>query len=139
MCIRDRSGSIEIDGQDITEVTQDELRRHIAYVPQEPMLFHRSIAENIRYGNPQATDEEIYEAARLAHASEFIGQLPDGYKTLVGERGMKLSGGQKQRVAIARAMLVKAPILLLDEATSALDSKSEKLIADALDLSLIHI
>ena len=128
-----QSGLIEIDGQDITEVTQDELRRHIAYVPQEPMLFHRSIAENIRYGNPQATDEEIFEAARLAHASEFIDQLPDGYKTLVGERGMKLSGGQKQRVAIARAMLVKAPILLLDEATSALDSKSEKLIADALD------
>jgi len=127
------SGAIKIDGQNIAEVTQDNLRSQIAYVPQEPILFHRSIAENIRYGNPEATDEEIYEAARLAHAAEFIKALPDGYDTMVGERGMKLSGGQKQRVAIARAMLVKAPILLLDEATSALDSKSEKLIADALD------
>ncbi len=133
-----QSGTIEIDGQNIASVPQDELRRHIAYVPQEPILFHRSIAENIRYGNPEATDSEVQEAARLAHAAEFIDLLPDGYETLVGERGMKLSGGQKQRVAIARAMLVKAPILLLDEATSALDSKSEKLIADALDSLMKH-
>lgn len=127
------SGLIKIDGQDIAKVSQDDLRAAIAYVPQEPILFHRTIAENIRYGLPDATEDQIFEAARLAHADEFIENLPDGYETLVGERGMKLSGGQKQRVAIARAMLVKAPILILDEATSALDSKSEKLIAQALD------
>ncbi len=127
------SGSIEIDGQDISKVLQDDLRSHIAHVPQEPILFHRSLMENIRYGRLDATDEEVYEAARLANATEFIDQMPKGYETLVGERGMKLSGGQKQRVAIARAMLVKSPILLLDEATSALDSKSEQLIAEALD------
>ena len=128
-----QSGTITIDGQDISKLAQKDLREHIAYVPQEPILFHRTIAENIRYGYPGASDTEIKKAARLAHASEFIEKLPHGYDTLVGERGMKLSGGQKQRVAIARAMLVKAPVLLLDEATSALDSKSEKLIADALD------
>ncbi len=126
-------GTIEIDGQDIALVKQEDLRSHIAYVPQEPILFHRSLMDNIRYGRLDATDEEIYEAAKNANAAEFIDQLPKKYDTLVGERGMKLSGGQKQRVAIARAMMVKAPILLLDEATSALDSKSEKLIADALD------
>ncbi len=112
---------------------QSDLRRQIAYVPQEPILFHRNLMENIKYGCPGATDAEAKEASRLAHAAEFIEKLPEGYDTLVGERGMKLSGGQKQRVAIARAMLVKAPILLLDEATSALDSKSEKLISEALD------
>lgn len=127
------AGKILLDGQDISKVTQDSLRSHIAYVPQEPLLFHRTIRENIRYGDLDASDEEVYEAARLAHAAEFIEKLPKGYETLVGERGIKLSGGQKQRVAIARAMLKKAPILVLDEATSALDSKSENLIVKALD------
>jgi ATP-binding cassette subfamily B protein len=102
-------------------------------VSQEPILFHRTLEENIRYGKPSASDIDMKQAAKLAYAAEFIDKLPDGYNTLVGERGIKLSGGQKQRVAIARAMLVEAPILLLDEATSALDSKSEKLIIEALD------
>jgi ATP-binding cassette subfamily B protein len=127
------SGKILLDGQDISRVTQDDLRRAIAYVPQEPLLFHRSIYDNIAYGDPKASREEVLKAARLAHADEFITRLPHGYETLVGERGVKLSGGQKQRVAIARAMLKKAPILLLDEATSALDSKSDKHITAALD------
>lgn len=127
------SGKITIDGHDISEITQDDLRRNIAYVPQEPLLFHRSIYENILYGNTAATEEEVLKAAKQAHADEFIVKLPQGYDTLVGERGVKLSGGQKQRVAIARAMLKKSPILVLDEATSALDSKSEKLITSALD------
>lgn len=125
-------GSITIDGQDIRTTTQDDLRSHIAYVPQEPMLFHRSLAENIGYGKPDASKEEIERAAKLAHAHEFIKKLPLQYETLVGERGVKLSGGQRQRVAIARAMLKDAPILVLDEATSALDSESEVLIQDAL-------
>jgi ATP-binding cassette subfamily B protein len=126
-------GRVLIDNQDISKITQDNLRENIAYVPQEPLLFHRSIYDNILYGNPKASKEEVLEAARLAHADEFIKKLSHGYETLVGERGVKLSGGQKQRVAIARAMLKKAPILVLDEATSALDSKSEKLIVNALD------
>ena len=125
-------GEITIDGQNIAHVTQDDLRRAIAYVPQEPLLFHRTIRENIAYGRPGATDEEIFAAAKNAHATEFINGLPQGYDTLVGERGVKLSGGQRQRIAIARAMLKNAPILLLDEATSALDSESEALIQDAL-------
>jgi ATP-binding cassette, subfamily B, bacterial len=125
-------GAIEIDGQDIRKITQRSLRAHIAYVPQEPLLFHRSLIENIRYGRPEASDEEVVAVAKLAHAHEFINDLPNGYETLVGERGVKLSGGQRQRVAIARAMLANAPILLLDEATSALDSQSELLIQDAL-------
>lgn len=127
-----QDGSISIDGQDITKITQHDLRSHIAYVPQEPLLFHRSLAENIAYGNPDATQQEIEGVAKLAHAHEFIEKLPEKYATLVGERGVKLSGGQRQRVAIARAMLKNAPILLLDEATSALDSESEVLIQDAL-------
>lgn len=126
------AGSIEIDGQNISQVTQTSLRRAIAYVPQEPLLFHRSLRENIAYGRPGATQREIEHAAKLAHAAEFIDKLPDGYGTLVGERGVKLSGGQRQRIAIARAMLKNAPILVLDEATSALDSESEKLIQAAL-------
>jgi ABC-type multidrug transport system fused ATPase/permease subunit len=121
-----------IDGQDIAQVTQDSLRSAIAVVPQEPMLFHRSIRENIAYGNPNATDEEIIEVAKKAQAHDFISILSEGYDTLVGERGIKLSGGQKQRVAIARAMLKDAPILILDEATSALDSESEVAIQEAL-------
>lgn len=125
-------GEITIDGQNIASITQDDLRRSISYVPQEPLLFHRTIRENIAYGKPEATDAEVEEAARKAHAEDFIEKLPHKYGTLVGERGVKLSGGQRQRVAIARAILKDAPILVLDEATSALDSESERLIQKAL-------
>ncbi len=125
-------GAITIDGQDISKTTQADLRSHVAYVPQEPLLFHRSLRENIAYGAPTASSEAIVKAAQLAHADEFIKTLPKGYDTMVGERGVKLSGGQRQRIAIARAILKDAPILVLDEATSALDSESEKLIQDAL-------
>lgn len=126
------SGSIKVDGIDIRDVKQSELRKKIAYVPQEPLLFHRSIRENISYYNSNISDEEIILAATAAHAHEFIVKLPDGYDTTVGERGIKLSGGQKQRVAIARAILKKAPIMIFDEATSALDSESERIIQKAL-------
>ena len=125
-------GAIYIDGQDIRDVTQKSLRESIAYVPQESTLFHRSVFENIAYGKVGATREEVERAAKLAHADEFIKELPDGYDTLVGERGVKLSGGQRQRIAIARAILKDAPILVLDEATSALDSESEAKIQGAL-------
>lgn len=125
-------GTISIDGQNITSVRQADLRSRIAYVSQEPILFHRSLAENIGYGDQKADQKVIEAVAKMAHAHDFISQLPQGYKTLVGERGVKLSGGQRQRVAIARAMLKNAPILVLDEATSALDSESEVLIQDAL-------
>lgn len=127
------AGAILVSGQNIREVTQQSLRENIAYVPQETALFHRSIAENIAYGKLDATPQEIERAARLANAHEFIEDLPNGYETLVGERGIKLSGGQRQRVAIARAILKDAPILVLDEATSALDSESEALIQSALE------
>lgn len=125
-------GSISIDGKDLRDVTQSSLRRNIAYVPQEPMLFHRSLKENIAYGKPNATEDEIIEATKQANAWEFIKTLPDGLDTTVGERGIKLSGGQRQRIAIARALLKDAPILVLDEATSALDSQSENLIQQSL-------
>lgn len=128
-----QNGEILVDGQNVAKITQDDLRSNIAFVPQEPILFHRSLADNIRYGDTSASDEDIREAAQLANAADFIEGLPEKYETPVGERGIKLSGGEKQRVAIARAMLSKAPILVLDEATSALDSKSEKLITSALD------
>lgn len=127
-----RSGAIKIDGINIAEVTQTSLRDAITYVPQEPLLFHRSIKENIAYGKPSATMKEITTAAKKAHAHDFIEKLPQGYDTLVGERGIKLSGGQRQRVALARAILKDAPIIVLDEATSALDSESERLIQEAL-------
>ena len=126
------SGKIEIDNQNIAKITQDSLRNAIAYVPQEPVLFHRSIYENIAYANPKATKKEVLAASKKAYVDEFVQTLEQGYDTMVGERGVKLSGGQKQRVAIARAFLKNAPILVLDEATSALDSISEELIQDAL-------
>lgn len=126
------SGAILIDDQNISHVTQDSLRTMIAVVPQEPSLFHRSIRENIAYGKPDATEAEIIKVAKKAEAHDFISALPQGYDTLVGERGVKLSGGQRQRIAIARVMLKNAPILILDEATSALDSESEVAIQKAL-------
>ena len=128
-----QEGRILVDGQDIAQCTQQSLRRQIAYVPQESILFHRTIAENIAYGKPDATMAEIREAARQANALEFIEKLPQGFDTITGERGVKLSGGQRQRVVIARAMLADCPILVLDEATSALDSESERLVQEALE------
>lgn len=128
-----QAGAIKIDGQDIRNITQDDLRRNISYVPQEPALFHRTLEENIMYGNPKASKLAVLEAAKKAHADEFIKEFKEGYETLVGERGVKLSGGQRQRVAIARVMLEDAPILILDEATSSLDSISENLIQKAFD------
>jgi len=126
------AGAVLIDSQDIATAKLHDLRSSIAYVPQEPIMFHRSILENIRYGNLKASEATVIAAAKQAHAHEFIQSLPDGYETLVGERGVKLSGGQRQRIAIARAIIKDAPILVLDEATSALDSESEKLIQAAL-------
>jgi ATP-binding cassette subfamily B multidrug efflux pump len=132
-----QGGAIKIDGQDIAEVTQNSLRNNIAVIPQSSDLLHRSIRENITYGNLNATEDDMISAAKRAHAHEFILSLHDhdgrrGYDAMVGERGVKLSGGQRQRVAIARAILKDAPILLLDEATSALDSESERLIQESL-------
>lgn len=127
-----QSGKILIDGQDISEVSQESLRKSISLVPQQPEFFHRTIAENIRFGNQSASMDEVQEAAKKAHAIEFIESLTDGFETMVGERGVKLSGGEKQRVAIARAFLENAPILILDEATSALDSITEKKIQSAI-------
>ncbi len=125
-------GHVLIDGQPIDGVSQSDLHQSIAYVPQEPLLFHRTLHENIAYGKTKATFEDVKQAASLSHSLEFIEKLPHGFETLVGERGVKLSGGQRQRVAIARALLKDAPIIVLDEATSALDSHSEKLIQDSL-------
>ncbi len=127
------SGSIRIDGQDVATVTQGSLRRSIAVVPQDPALFHRTIAENIAYACPGATLDEVREAARRARADGFIADLPKGYETLVGERGVKLSGGERQRVAIARAFLADAPILVFDEATSSLDVETEQEVQSAME------
>ena len=127
------AGEIRIDGQSIREVTQESLRRNISYVPQDPQMLHRTIADNIWLGREGEPDLDlIIEVSRAAHVHEFVADLPDGYNTIVGERGLKLSGGQRQRVAIAQAMLKRAPILILDEATSALDSESERLVQEAL-------
>jgi ATP-binding cassette subfamily B protein len=126
-------GKIVIDGQEISQVTLESLRRQIALIPQEPLLFHRTLRENIRYGNPDATEEEMLHAALASHCDAFIRNIPNGYEATVGERGTKLSGGEKQRIAIARAILANAPILILDEATSALDSVTEKYIQDSLE------
>jgi len=126
-------GRILIDGQEIAEVTLESLRRQIALIPQDPILFHRTLRENISYGKPEATEHAILLAAKLAHCDEFIRNIPGGYEAKVGERGTKLSGGEKQRIAIARALLVDAPILILDEATSSLDSITENYIQDSLE------
>jgi ATP-binding cassette subfamily B protein len=128
-----QDGRILVDGQDVRDVTQDSLRQAMAIVPQDISLFHRSVLENIRYARPEATQQEVLAAAEMAHCRDFIEAMPDGYDTIVGDRGVKLSGGQRQRLAIARALLKDAPILLLDEATSALDSESELAIQAALD------
>ncbi|WJF89467.1 ABC transporter ATP-binding protein [Paraburkholderia bonniea] len=132
-----QGGQIKIDGQDIAGTTQESLRHAIALVPQDISLFHRSVYENIAYGRPDATRDEVLAAAREARCSDFIENMPDGYDTIVGDRGVKLSGGQRQRIAIARAILKNAPILLLDEATSALDSASEEAIQHALDRLMV--
>jgi len=128
------SGNIFIDGQDIRYVTQASLRKAIGIVPQDTVLFNDTIMYNIRYGNLQASDQQVYEAAKMAQIHDFIMTLPDGYQTEVGERGLRLSGGEKQRVAIARAILKNPRIMIFDEATSALDSKTEKLIQNSLNL-----
>lgn len=128
-----RQGRILIDGQDLTQVTLHSLRRQVALIPQDPLLFHRSLEENIQYGNIQASIKEVIQAAQLAHCDAFIRKCPAGYATLVGERGTKLSGGERQRIAIARALLTASPILILDEATSSLDSVTEKYIQESLE------
>jgi ATP-binding cassette subfamily B protein len=126
------AGHIYVDGQDIRTVTQESLRHCISVVHQDISLFHRSLLENLRYGRPEATDDEVFRAVEAAHCTEFIHRLPQGFHTLVGERGTKLSGGQRQRIAIARAFLRNAPLVLLDEATSSLDTESEQSIQEAL-------
>ena len=128
-----QSGTIEVDGLDIQGMTQQSLHTHIALIPQEPGLFHRSLRENIGYGDVNASDAQIILAAKRAHAHAFITQMPEGYEALIGERGVKLSGGQRQRIAIARALLKNAPIMVLDEATASLDSETESLIQGSLD------
>jgi len=130
-------GQILIDEQDIATVSQDSLREHLAMIPQDTSLFHRTLLENIRYGRLEASDEEVYDAAQKSFCHQFILDLPEQYESLVGERGVKLSGGQRQRIAIARAMLKDAPILILDEATSALDSVTEHAIQQGLENLMI--
>jgi ATP-binding cassette subfamily B protein len=129
-------GTIRIDGHELPNLLQDSLHRQVGLIPQDPTLFHRSVRENIRYGRPDASDTEVEEAARRAHADEFIREIPEGYDAQVGERGVKLSGGQRQRIAIARVLLKNAPLLVLDEATSSLDSITERQIQEALDRAM---
>lgn len=124
-------GAVCIDGIDVRDVTQTDLRTQVAYVPQEPLLFHATIKENVLLSNPKASEADVRRALKRAHAWSFVDKLPDGIDSIVGERGVKLSGGQKQRVAIARAVLRTSPIIILDEATSALDSESEQIIKDS--------
>jgi ATP-binding cassette subfamily B protein len=128
-----QGGQILVDGRDIRSLTQESLHSQLSLIPQDPNLFHRSLLDNIRYGRLGASDEEVVEAARKAHAHEFIMQIKDKYASLVGERGVKLSGGQRQRIAIARVVLKNAPILILDEATSSLDSVTEQAIQETLE------
>ncbi|RYZ10078.1 MAG: ABC transporter ATP-binding protein [Myxococcales bacterium] len=132
-----QGGTIRIDGHDLRSMTQDSLHRQVGLIPQDPTLFHRSLRENIRYGRTGASDEEVEQAARRAHAHEFIAAMPEGYDAMVGERGVKLSGGQRQRIAIARVMLKDAPLLVLDEATASLDSLTELAIQSALDDAML--
>jgi ATP-binding cassette subfamily B protein len=131
-----KSGTISINGQDIRQISLHDLRSLIAIVPQDPVIFSANVMENIRYGRQDATDEEVIAAAHAAQVAQFIGQLPEGYQTFLGERGTRLSGGQRQRIAIARAILKDAPILLLDEATSALDAESEVLVQQGLNAAM---
>jgi ATP-binding cassette subfamily B protein len=133
-----QSGTISVDGVALPELALSDLRARIAWVPQDAVIFSTSALENIRYGRPSATDAEVKAAAQAAFADGFINDLPEGYQTFLGERGVRLSGGQKQRIAIARAMLQNAPLLLLDEATSALDSQSEQMVQAALDAAMRH-
>lgn len=133
-----KSGKILIDGQEVTNISLESLRKQVALIPQEPLLFHRTLKENIHYGNLEATEQDIIRAAQMAHCEEFISKLPQGYHTVVGERGAKLSGGERQRIAIARAILANAPILILDEATSALDSVTEHYIQESLAQLMKH-
>ena len=127
------TGGIYIDGQNIRDVSQLSVRQAIGVVPQDTVLFNSTILDNVRYGRPEASDDEVKEAIKLAHLQDFIGQLPNGYETQVGERGLKLSGGEKQRVAIARTILKQPGILIFDEATSSLDSASERAVLEAID------
>jgi ATP-binding cassette subfamily B protein len=129
-------GMIRLNGQDIRQLSLDDLRRQIAIVPQDPVIFSANVLENIRYGRPSASDDEVIAAAKSAHVEEFVHRLPDAYQTFLGERGTRLSGGQRQRIAIARAILKNAPLLLLDEATSALDAESEILVQAGLNVAM---
>ena len=131
-----QSGRVRIDGVDVRDADPRDVRRRIAVVPQDPVIFAASVLENVRYGRPEASDADVMAAAKAAFAHDFISALPDGYASFLGERGVRLSGGQRQRIAIARAMLKNPPLLLLDEATSALDAESERMVQAALEAAM---